>query len=530
VNTMDGASQTTVVACAAVAGAAAATLFFMTARDTKNGAKSAKGLPEVALTAAQEAALADLVTSPISPVVPTPKHLGCRAGKAALPSYVATRNCLEAVYVTDKPGTPATMMLGNACSEIFSGANLARMLHSGHMYETNTLAKLAAGEPAPPLVQHTAAGLPAAIPGFVDAIARHLPKAAAEAADWCVSPQLEGATAVQAGYEMLMLLQEKRGNKHRTQIAVADRSYHGPHTTCIGVPPMPLPGTATVTKPGQITYPAPHPFRAAMDGGTINEKKLLAEWLDFFKKHGPTLGVLVLEPQWGSSCASACWPPHLLKEIIALAHKAGALVLCDEVMCGLGRHGLGCCFLAEAWGLDVDAVTFGKAVATGAFQMSGAILLHGQREMQGDSKVWKPLNVRQSHTYASANTRALLAATAVLDELYATSCMKDQIAASSAVLKKYMTEVGTASKGKFSVHGHGLMMGCLLDPHMPPDQALKVKDALQKACKEEYVLPYYVPPCGFQVTPPYDVTPTQLAEAGRRLVAATAKVAKQFGW
>jgi 4-aminobutyrate aminotransferase-like enzyme len=52
-------------------------------------------------------------------------------------------------------------------------------------------------------------------------------------------------------------------------------------------------------------------------------------------------------------------------------------VISDEIMCGLGRHGKGTIFVSEALGLDVDAVTFGKAVAAGLYPLSGAVMRRG---------------------------------------------------------------------------------------------------------------------------------------------------------
>ena len=40
-----------------------------------------------------------------------------------------------------------------------------------------------------------------------------------------------------------------------------------------------------------------------------------AEFDAFLEEHGPSLGVLVVEPQWGSSCAGAVWPPELLARV-----------------------------------------------------------------------------------------------------------------------------------------------------------------------------------------------------------------------
>ena len=85
------------------------------------------------------------------------------------------------------------------------------------------------------------------------------------------------------------------------------------------------------------------------------------------------IGVLLVEPQWGSSVAAQPWPKELLKNYIERAQSRGILVCCDEIMCGLGRHGQGPgLFLSDHrnWDLRPDAVTFGKAIGGGIYPMS----------------------------------------------------------------------------------------------------------------------------------------------------------------
>ena len=40
-----------------------------------------------------------------------------------------------------------------------------------------------------------------------------------------------------------------------------------------------------------------------------------------------------------------------------MARERGIKIICDEIMCGLGRHGKGTLFISEAWDLDPDCVT-----------------------------------------------------------------------------------------------------------------------------------------------------------------------------
>ena len=80
-------------------------------------------------------------------------------------------------------------------------------------------------------------------------------------------------------------------------------------------------------------------------------------------------------------------------------------------MCGLGRHGHNTLFLSDAWNLNVDAITLGKAIAGGVYPISGVIIKNRNAE---DAKI-TPI---QSHTYShGTNVMALITASRLLDNL-----------------------------------------------------------------------------------------------------------------
>ena len=445
------------------------------------------------------------------------KRVSYRPNHGPLSSIPPRTHAKRGIEHTWNNGGERVLVVGGACSEIFGGPQLVKVLQSGLDYETAILEKVSSGVPAPPLVQHTSSSVPPQLAGFVSALERHLPKYVKDADDWAVSLQVEGASAVHAGVEILLQVQAARGKLDRTTIAVADRSYHGPPSTSLGVPAKPLSAALSAAKPSQIVYNAPTPFAEDM-------AEVRAGWKDFFIKHGATLGVVVVEPQWGSSCAAAIWPKQMLAEFIAMAHAAGALVVSDEVMCGLGRHGQGggACFLSDAWGLQPDVLTFGKAVATGMFPLSGAILCSGAEDLRKDGR-----SVAQSHTYAAASPRALMAATAVLNALPA---FAEKVAASGAVLGAELETVAAVSKGKLGSHGHGLMRGLLLDKSVTGAERATAAAALERQCLSHGVAPYFIPAGGMMLTPPYDVEEAQLHEVGNKLRAAVGKVAAELGW
>ena len=86
----------------------------------------------------------------------------------------------------------------------------------------------------------------------------------------------------------------------------ASRVLCRPFTTAFGIPALPLTeGWQRSAKPSQISYPAPTPFRP--EDASQMHAAMSAAWDDFFRSVGDELGVVVLEPQWGSSCTASVW-------------------------------------------------------------------------------------------------------------------------------------------------------------------------------------------------------------------------------
>ena len=94
------------------------------------------------------------------------------------------------------------LSVGLACSECFAGPRLGKLLKAGFDYEQKVMEDLLAGNSASPLSNHTSGGVTEALSSFVEAIEPHLPWKQSEELDWCVSLQLEGASAVWAAIDM----------------------------------------------------------------------------------------------------------------------------------------------------------------------------------------------------------------------------------------------------------------------------------------------------------------------------------------
>jgi len=102
-------------------------------------------------------------------------------------------------------------------------------------------------------------------------------------------------------------------------------------------------------------------------------ERLAQELEDEFQRLGPeTVAAFVVEPVVGASLACAAAVPGYLAAVKAVCERHGALFICDEVMCGMGR-----CGTLHAWqaeGVVPDIQTLGKGLG-GGFLPVAAVLI-----------------------------------------------------------------------------------------------------------------------------------------------------------
>jgi adenosylmethionine-8-amino-7-oxononanoate aminotransferase len=302
-------------------------------------------------------------------------------------------------------------------------------------------------------------------------------------------------------------------NTNRKIVAVGSASYHGPPSTSLGSK-SPL-----WEKTHQVTYPVP------IAGENVDESMYVSKFQNFLDEYEDEVGVLLIEPQWGSSQAAFPWPDTLLKTYVAMAKARGIRIVCDEIMCGLGRHGKGTLFVSEALDLDPDVITFGKAIGGGVFPFAGAILRNGRDALCSVGRT-----VMQSHTYAGASIRALMTATEVLKEIPVWLPSIQQNGQEMSYIFRYL---GMISDGMLITHGQGLMWGAIFSKEGKMKEAgyrsLAVT-CFHKHCEEVGILPYIVPCGGFMVTPVVDIDVGTIYEIGQKLEEAILRTMKEIKW
>ncbi|RYP15742.1 hypothetical protein DL765_005517 [Monosporascus sp. GIB2] len=125
-----------------------------------------------------------------------------------------------------------------------------------------------------------------------------------------------------------------------------------------------------------------HPYRDLKEGETVEQyvARLAQELEDEFQRVGPeNVCAFIVEPMVGTALGCVTALPGYLQAMKDVCHRHKALIIFDEVMCGLGRTGY-----MHAWQHDnvvPDIQAVGKGLAAGYGTIS-AILIH-QRVIEG---------------------------------------------------------------------------------------------------------------------------------------------------
>jgi adenosylmethionine-8-amino-7-oxononanoate aminotransferase len=396
--------------------------------------------------------------------------------------------------------------LGGACSEVFGhGRQLEKINRPACKLIGDVYRSWGSGNPAESLSTHTSKGISMHLNGFLNEIERHIPSQWSSD-EWILNLQVEGASAVWAGVDLLLQLNVSSNAELRAdanwRIGVAELAYHGPGSTSLGTQ-QPL-----GAHPRQIAYPVPSSlFRDPGESLEDVNNRAKEEFDAFLNTFERQLKVLIVEPQRGSSACGETWDVEILKYYIDAAKERGILVCADEIMCGLGRHGNHSIFLSEALNLNVDAVTFGKAISGGTGDLlSGVIVRQGQNSLIGTRRT-----ALQSHTYAGSSARALLTATEVLKEV---PLWYDNIDRIDDIFRKILLREAPSD---IEFYGSGAMWGGRFTGANKIEQFRR----FQESCSALKVSVYEVDRLqGFMMTPPYDVTREELTEGTNRLKEA----------
>lgn len=137
---------------------------------------------------------------------------------------------------------------------------------------------------------------------------------------------------------------EKNPETNRINIIARDGSYHGATLGSLSISghfsrKKPY---RKILMPNVHHIPACYPYRQLIKGESnvafVARKK--AELEAKFLELGPdTVMAFIFEPVVGAALGCVPYVPGYLKAMKEVCHKYGALLIFDEVMCGMGRTG-----------------------------------------------------------------------------------------------------------------------------------------------------------------------------------------------
>jgi 4-aminobutyrate aminotransferase / (S)-3-amino-2-methylpropionate transaminase / 5-aminovalerate transaminase len=263
--------------------------------------------------------------------------------------------------------------------------------------------------------------------------------------------------------------------------------------------------------PGVAFAPFPDPVRHGADAGGLSlalvEQILERGAPGHMGEDGPhhEIGAVLVEPVQGRGGARVA-PDGFMARLSALAERAGALVIADEVMTGIGR--CGAMLASSRVGLRPDLVCLGKALG-GGMPLSACV---------GPARVmdaWPESDGEALHTSTFlGHPLACAAAGAVLDAVEAEGVV-ERVRRLGGRLVADLRRALAGVEGVADVRGLGLLIGIELTSGEGLEPAAGAAVRVAEAALADGVL---VLPAGDQghvveLTPPAELTDEQTAYA-----------------
>ena len=183
-----------------------------------------------------------------------------------------------------------------------------------------------------------------------------------------------GAAAVEVALRIALLAQRHRGMPQRTRFVSFEDGYHGDTAGAVSI------GRSRPFHDGLdpllfdcARIPAPHLVRVrqGVDAASA-ERRSLDALHDLLVHQRDRVAAVVVEPRVQG--AAGIWPHSdaFLRELAALTHAAGALLVCDEVATGFGRTGD--MFACAGAAVTPDILTLGKGLSGGYLPISATVV------------------------------------------------------------------------------------------------------------------------------------------------------------
>lgn len=244
----------------------------------------------------------------------------------------------------------------------------------------------------------------------------------------------------------------------RTKFISRKESYHGTTLGALGVgghlARRALFEPLLVQTAGRVS--ACNAYRGTQAGETTEAyvRRLAQELDDEFQRLGPeTVCAFIAEPVVGAALGCVPPVPGYFKAMKAVCEKYGALMILDEIMCGMGRTGTMHAWQSELVGVVPDIQTIGKGLGGGYAPVAG-VLVHSRvvEAVKRGTGGFSHGQTYQGHPIACA---AALEVVKIMKE----DRLVDNVEAMGALLEKLLKEKVLPLPFVGDVRGKGLFWG-----------------------------------------------------------------------
>ncbi|MGY0575162.1 aspartate aminotransferase family protein [Bradyrhizobium sp. RDM12] len=189
-----------------------------------------------------------------------------------------------------------------------------------------------------------------------------------------------GSEAIEASIKLARQYFIERGEPQRQHFIARRQSYHGNTLGALAAggnawrraPYAPLLSAAFSHVTPAFAYHEKHDSES--DAQFV--ARLAAELEAEFQRLGPnTVAAFLAEPVVGATAGAVTAPDGYFKAVREICNRHGALLILDEVMCGMGRTGTTHAWQQEGVAPDIQAIAKGLG---GGYQPIGAMLASGK--------------------------------------------------------------------------------------------------------------------------------------------------------
>lgn len=291
-----------------------------------------------------------------------------------------------------------------------------------------------------------------------------------------------GSEAIEASIKLARQYFIERGEPQRQHFIARRQSYHGNTLGALAAggnawrraPYAPLLSAAFSHVTPAFAYHEKHDN----ESDTQFVARLAAELEAEFQRLGPnTVAAFLAEPVVGATAGAVAAPDGYFKAVREICDRHGALLILDEVMCGMGRTGTTHAWEQEGIAPDIQAIAKGLG---GGYQPIGAMLASGKiiDTIRSGSGAFQ-----HGHTYL-AHPLACAAALAVQDVIREDNLL-EQVKQRGKQLEQRLTERFGNHRHVGDIRGRGLFWAIELvadrasrtsfDPALKLDQKIKAE-------------------------------------------------------